>query len=268
VLMVGVWALATVVLATFLSAALGQAGFAQIDFRRALPVVLVGEGLIYILVLGGGLVPGPILLVAVALAFVLRAAIAVLTTELAPPGRVDNLLVAAQYYYASCWPAAGVQILLVVLLLRLSRRVLARGRRARRPARWRAGPDTDEMTGRREHLIAVLTEAPDAPPRQGVGLPIEEQQIGDLAEVEVPAIEQPAVSPELDIPLPLMDEAGAQRGVANVERDQGQTRPVAATPLPLQATGEPTREGAYRTDEGPEDTGEDTEALEPLRPEP
>ncbi len=248
-LMVTAWALATLVLATVASAALGDAGVAPVDFQRALPVVLLGEALIYLIVLGGGLVPGPILLLTFVLAFVFRALIATLTTELAPPGRIDNLLAAAEYYYASCWPAAVAQIGLIAVLLRLVRRAVGRPRRMRRPARRAVVRTGDEILARREQLLSALTEAPDVPPASATI--IEEQQLGDLGDIAEAPSEEPAGLLSLDQPLPF----------------EAETPPLAPEPGPAQAPAEPTDEQTQAAADVPADTGEDTETFEPVRAE-
>lgn len=255
VVMVVLWALATVVLATIASAALGDAGLPQVEFERALTVVLLGEALVYIMALGGGGVAGPVLVVTFVLAFVLRGLIALLATELAPPGPLDDLLLAARYYYVSCWHAAAVQILLVALLLRLVRRALRRPRRARRPAPRPALVDAEEEQVRRDHLLAALAEAPDAPPLMATM--IEEQQIGDLGEVEGRAAEEGGPELRLDRPLPFAEEAVSEAVVAEIAQAEEETAPAPETP-----------EAAEAEEAGTPSPGEDTQALEPVSARP
>jgi len=242
--MIAVWALATLTIATIGSAALGDIGVQEIEFWRALPVVLLGEALIYILVLGGGLVPGAVLVLAFVLGFVFRAGIALLATGLAPRGQAEALLVGAQYYYASCWPAAAMQIILVALLLRLSRRALVRRRRPRRAVRQPVAVSEEETISRREHVMAALMEDTDAPPMSATVA--EEQQIGDLGALEETAGAQAPMPPRVDRQLPFEAEAPAEPVAA--ESDEG--------------GGEETDEVVSEPAEA--ETGEETEALEPV----
>ncbi len=244
-LMVAVWAVATLIIATIGSAALGDMGVRVIEFQRALPVVLLGEALVYILALGGGQVPGPTLLVAFVGGFIFRGGIALLATELAPRGQAESLLAGAQYYYASCWPAVAMQIILVALLLRLSRRALARRRRPRRAIPQLARATEEGAASRREHLMAALMDSPDAPPVMATIA--EEQQIGDLGGLEETTGQEAPSASVADRHLPF--EAGASSEAAPQRPDED-----------LEEADESGAEVA----EG--DTGEETEALEPLRP--
>lgn len=193
---------AAAVLAVVASAALAGLDVAPLEFQRVLPVVLTGEAILYILMLGGGSVAGPVLLLTVGLTFVLRAGIAVCAALLAPQEGGD-LIAGAKFYYASYWPAATAQVLLMTVLLRLLRPLLARrrsSRRRRRAATPRPEDVVDEAT--REAILAALAQSPDEPPVSPTVL--EEQQIGDLAErVEIEDKEKP---PPQELALPLDED--------------------------------------------------------------
>ncbi len=69
-------ALATVTLGVFCSAALADLHLGTLDFFQILPWLLLGEGLVYLVMLGGGSVAAPTLFTAWFLGFVFRAGIA------------------------------------------------------------------------------------------------------------------------------------------------------------------------------------------------
>ncbi|HUS80562.1 MAG TPA: hypothetical protein VM283_04785, partial [Armatimonadota bacterium] len=127
-------ALATVVLGVFASAALADLELAPIGFQRALPVFILGEALLYLLMLGGGSVAAPVLFAALVSGFIFRAGIAALAHLLSPAPGAADLYIGWQFYYVRCWPAAIAQVLLVAAGLRLIRPAIATRRRMRRPA--------------------------------------------------------------------------------------------------------------------------------------
>ncbi|MFO8079094.1 MAG: hypothetical protein R6V07_02205 [Armatimonadota bacterium] len=175
--------LAAAVIAVAASAALADLDVRPIEFSRILPVVLTGEGIIYILMLGGGSVAAPILLLSVILSFVVRAGIAVAAGALSPQVTGD-LLASAQFYYASYWPAAAAQVLMMAVALRLIRPLIAtrvRRRRRGRPQVSDALHDSRREAERQDVLLKALAENTDEPPVSPTVL--EERQIGDLAEV-------------------------------------------------------------------------------------
>ncbi len=169
---------AAVVLATAASAALADLDLQTVNFYRVLPVVLTGEGILYILTLGGGAVAGPVLLLTVALTFVLRAGIAVITALLSPQAG-GGLIAGAQFYHAAYWPSAVAQVLLMALMLRVIRPLIRRKRR--RPVRPSQQAEEIAEAESKELLLVALNESPDEPPESPTAL--EEQQIGDLVEV-------------------------------------------------------------------------------------
>ncbi len=199
-------ALATVTLGVFCSAALADLDLGTVNFSSALPLILVGEGLIYLLMLGGGSVAAPALFTAWFLGFVFRAGIAVLAQMLSPAPGASDLYTGARFYYASYWAAAVADVLLVAAGLRLIRPVIARRGRARRPRRAPVRRATDEdALAQRDEVLAALAESPDAPPRSATTL--EELQIGDLAEVADQASHEQVVEHRWDLVLPLLEEA-------------------------------------------------------------
>ncbi len=271
--------LAAVVVAVAASAALAELDVEPVEFARVLPVVLTGEAILYILMLGGGTVAGPVLVLTLVLAFALRAGVALGASALSPQVGGD-LIEGAKFYYASFWPSAAAEVLLTTLLLRLMRPLIARRRgSARRPA---ARPRVEEVLDdeSRDALLAALEEAPDEPPVSPTVL--EEQQIGDLAErAETPADEELAAQ-ELVLPF---DEAEADPEAEEAEppaeeppADEPPLPPgvIDATPQPAAAEGEvapaeptevaPTPEPPEAAPVATEEAspGEDTERLEPV----
>jgi len=200
-------ALATVVLGVFSSAALADLEFATVSFARALPVFVMGEGLIYLLMLGGGGVAAPALFTAWAIGFIVRAGFAMLAQMLSPVAGAGDLFAGWQFYYAAYWPAAVASVLLVACGLRLIRPVIARRRRLRRPKRAPAasGEPIEDSAARREQLLAALTDSPDAPPESTTVL--EERQLGDLAEPVEEDEEEPS-DRRWEMMLPLLEEEG------------------------------------------------------------
>lgn len=195
--------LATVAIAVPASAMLAELNLRAFYFPRILPVIATGEGILYVLILGGGQVAGPVLLLTVALAFVFRFGIALAAAALAPQS--GDLIAGAQYYWASYWPAALVQILLVGLMLRLIKPLIARRRGPRLPTSPERGqPPTDpepepQDEERRELLLAALGESPEKPPESITAL--EEMQIGDLAKMAEIEIEADEEAQELALPF-------------------------------------------------------------------
>ncbi|MEA3402560.1 MAG: hypothetical protein U9R79_15080 [Armatimonadota bacterium] len=246
--------LATVVIAVAASAALADLDLRPVDFPRILPVILTGEAILYILVLGGGAVAGPVLLLTVAVAFALRFGIAVATAVVSPRGG-GELMAGAQFYWASYWPAAAAQVLLVTLLLRLIKPLIARRRRRPRPRRTpEPAEEVDEE--RRELILATLEEAPDEPPERPTAL--EEQQIGDLSEVaEPPAEPEEEVAQELVLPF---DEETPEPAEAAAAEE--------AAPEPSEEEPEAAEEAAPPEEVSERPTPvEDTATLEPVAPE-
>ncbi len=201
--------LAAGILAVFAGAALSELSLGEIGFERGLPVVLLGEGLLYLLVLGGGAVAAPILFTAWLLGLGYRAGLAAALHLVAPAPGAADLFEGWEYYYVSYWPAVVAQVLLVAIALRLVRPAIATRRRLRpRPPRSAVrAPQPPVMAESREELLAVLVEAPDAPPHSTTVL--EERQIGDLAELPTESPEPAASSGTADVALPLLEEADA-----------------------------------------------------------
>lgn len=199
-------ALATVTLGVFCSAALADLNLGTINFFQVLPWLLLGEGLVYLLMLGGGSVAAPTLFTAWFLGFIFRAGIAVLAHMLSPAPDAPDLQTGAQFYYASYWAAAVADVLLVAAGLRLIRPVIARRRRRARPRRVtvRRATDSDALA-QQDQVLEALAESPDAPPRSTTVL--EELQIGDLAEVADADSNEEIVEHRWDLVLPLLDEA-------------------------------------------------------------
>lgn len=288
--------LAAAVLAVAASAALADLDIKPVEFSRVLPVVLTGEGIIYILMLGGGSVAAPILLLALVLTFALRAGIAVGAGALSPQVSGD-LIGSAKFYYASFWPAAVAQVLLMAVTLRLIRPLIAtRRRRMRhlsRPEVTEALEDERREEERREVLLEALTEAPDEPPTSPTVL--EERQIGDLTEAVERDLSEEEVAEVLALPF---DEEGAAEEAAAAEAEETASEPeegageeaplppgvVDATPEALaiaeQAGRSPEEEGAPAPEEEaatePEPAaaepvsagapGEDTAPMTPVAP--
>ncbi len=262
--------LAAAVIAIAGSAALADLSIDPVDFTRILPVILTGEGILYILMLGGGAVRAPVMLLALVLAFALRAGISVSAGELSPQVSGD-LIGSAKFYYAAYWPAAVAQVLLVALTLRLIRPLIATRKRRLRPS---TEPEVSEALQedrhdeeRREVLLGALAEDPDEPPVSPTVL--EERQIGDLtaaierelseAEVvqalELPfdeeapedaeeAAELPAEPEEADAPLE--DEPPLPPGV--IDATPGAVREPADAPEPADETAV-TEEAAHVEEE-------------------
>lgn len=195
--------LAAAVIAIVASVALAGLDVRPIEFSRVLPIVLVAEVILYILMLGGGRIAGPVLLITLVAALILRAGLAVGAAALSPRAGGD-LLADAQFYYASYWPAAIVQILVMLVLLRLLRPLIGRRPRRRRPI---PTPKPEEIMddATRDALLAALEQSPDAPPESPTVL--EERQIGDLAE---PPPAPAGTTPERqDLALPFEESASA-----------------------------------------------------------
>jgi hypothetical protein len=214
--------LAAAVIAVAASAALADLGLKSVEFSRILPVVLTGEGIVYILMLGGGSVAAPILLLALVLSLALRAGIAVGAGALSP--QVSGDLVAnAQFYYASYWPAAVAQVLVMALMLRLIRPLIATRRRRRfaRPQVSEALQDDRYEEERREVLLEALGEAPDEPPTSQTVL--EEQQIGDLAEAVKRDLSDEEVAQALALPF---DEEAPEEAAKESEEAGGEEAPL------------------------------------------
>ncbi|MGC9320117.1 MAG: hypothetical protein ACP5KN_18945, partial [Armatimonadota bacterium] len=272
--------LATAIIAVAASAALAGLHLRPVDFSRILPVILTGEGILYILVLGGGAVAGPVLLLTVALAFALRFGIAAAAAAVSPHGGGD-LIAGAQFYWASYWPAAVAQVLLVTLLLRLIKPLVARRRRRPRPRRSQE-PAEEVDDERRELLLAALDEAPDEPPESPTAL--EEQQIGDLAEVAQPPAESGGEEGVQELALPLDDREPEPEGPAAAEKVPSEAASDAADeeaeepPLPpgvIDATPQVVHEREESSEPQPHepepDTAEEEEAPPvelPERPAP
>lgn len=243
--------IAAAVIAVVASAFLADLDIHPIDFSRVLPVVLTGEGIIYILMLGGGAVAAPILLLAVILGFAIRAGIAAAAGALSPQLSAD-LVANAQFYYASCWPAAAAQVVMVAVALRLIRPLIAT--RRRRPRRGRpqvaeALHEDRQDEERRDVLLEAIAEDPDQPPVSPTVL--EERQIGDLAE----AVEQELTDDEVAqaLSLPFDEEEGAEEAEPDPEEE-----PEAEESLPpgvIDATPE-----AEAPEEIERDEAEETEA--------
>lgn len=199
-------ALATVTLGVFCSAALADLNLGTFDFHQALPLILVGEGLIYLLMLGGGSVAAPALFTAWFLGFAFRAGIAVLAHMLSPAPEATDWYTGAQFYYASYWASAVAEVLLVAAGLRLIRPVIARRHRKKRPRRSVVGRVTDaDALAQQDHVLEALAESPDAPPRSVTEL--EEMQIGDLAEVADETSDDEVSEHRWDLVLPLLEQA-------------------------------------------------------------
>lgn len=244
ILMGGARTLAAVVIAVVASVALAGIGLRPIEFGRVLPIALAAEVILYILLLGGGRIAGPVMLATLVLALALRAGIAVAAAALSP--QTDGgLLANARFYYASYWPAAVAQILVMLALLSLIRPLIARRRRMRRPAPTHSVEEImDDAT--RDALLTALEEAPDAPPESPTVL--EEQQIGDLA--EPPPVAATAEPEQQDLALPL-DEGGAEEPTpaAAPEAEEEEEIPlppgvIDATPEALAARAAAEREAA------------------------
>jgi len=268
--------LAAAVVAVAASAALAELEIAPIEFGRALPVVLTGEAIIYVLMLGGGAVAGPVMLLTIVLAFAARAGIAIGASALSPQ-EGGELIAGAKFYYAAYWPSAAAQVVLMAVLLRLIRPLIARRRRPRRapPRPSPADEIIDDTT--REALLAALEESPDAPPASPTVL--EEQQLGDLGEQvegdiedELPAqelalpLDEPEPAQEGPLPPGVIDatpEAQPAEGTAPTETAEepvAEEAPAEPAPEPQPAAEEPAPEPAIAT--GP--PGESTDHLEPV----
>ncbi len=272
-------ALATIVLAVVASAALAELELEPVEFQRVLPVVVTGEGILYILMLGGGAVAGPVLLLTVVLAFAMRAGVAVAAGYVSPQAG-GELIADAKFYYASYWPSAVAQVLLMAVMLRLIRPLIARRRRrpaARLERRAEPEPAAEE---RREVLLEAIAESPDVPPESPTVL--EEREIGDLAEPaeasedepqqelalpfdereepeeEGEAVEEPEETEEPPLPPGVLDATPeAEAGAEAIEEEAAagnDTRKMA----PSAAAGEEAP--------GPGAPGEDTARLEPALP--
>ncbi len=259
--------LAAAVVAVAASAALAELEIAPIEFGRALPVVLTGEGIIYVLMLGGGAVAGPVMLLTLVLAFAARAGIAIGASALSPQ-EGGELIAGAKFYYAAYWPSAVAQVLLMAVLLRLIRPLIARRRRPRRatPRPSPADEIIDDTT--REALLAALEESPDAPPVSPTVL--EEQQLGDLGEQIEVDIEEELPAQELALPL---DEPGPPEegplppGVidATPEAEAATPGEVAEEPVAAEIAAEPEPAsvgGVGQPVAAP--PGESTDHLEPV----
>ena len=271
--------LATAVVAVAASAALAELEITPIEFGRALPVVLTGEAIVYVLMLGGGAVAGPVMLLTIVLAFAARAGIAIGASALSPQ-EGGELIAGAKYYYAAYWPSAAAQVLLMAVLLRLIRPLIARRRRPRRasPRPSPADEIIDDTT--REALLAALEESPDAPPASPTVL--EEQQLGDLGEQvevdleeELPAqelalpLDEPEPGEEGPLPPGVIDatpEAPAAEAAEAAEEPADEETATEAEPQPAPAPGaEPL---ATEATEAPVAAtpvpGESTDRLEPV----
>ncbi|MFW6155788.1 MAG: hypothetical protein ACOC7J_00600, partial [Armatimonadota bacterium] len=260
--------LAAVVIAVAASAALADLDVRPIEFSRVLPVVLTGEGIIYILMLGGGTVAAPILLLSVLLSFVVRAGIAVAAGALSPQVTGD-LLASAQFYYASYWPAAVAQVLMMAVALRLIRPLIAtrtRRRRKSRPQVADALHDSRREAERQDVLLKALAENTDEPPISPTVL--EERQIGDLAEVVESEAEEEAVPEAPALPF---DEEKPEEAETEAEAEtDAEAEPQAADeealpPGVIDATPEAAmRASADETEAGevPEPDGVTEEARE------
>ncbi|MGD9498524.1 MAG: hypothetical protein AB7Y46_19680 [Armatimonadota bacterium] len=237
---------AAVVVALVASAALAELPIQPIEFDRVLPVLVMGEAIAYVLVLGGGVIPGPIMLTAIVLAFVLRAGIALGAAFLSPRAAGD-LLAGGRFYYASFWPAAAAQVLLMALLLRLIRPLMAKRRRPTRRVRARRAPEPPLDDESRKAILAALEQPPDQPPQSPTML--EELQLGDLAELSPPEVEQPqAPAQELVLPFEEAEEAASAEGIASAEEEPEPARePEPAQPVAAELA-----------------PGEETERLEPV----
>ncbi len=264
--------LAAAVVAVAASAALAELDIAPIEFGRVLPVVLIGEAIVYILMLGGGAVAGPVMLLTIVLAFALRAGIALGASALSP--RVGGDLIAgAKFYYAAYWPSAVAQVLLMAVLLRLIRPLISRRRRRRRratPRPTQAEEIIDDAT--REALLAALEESPDAPPVSPTVL--EEQQLGDLGELVEADIREEL--PAQDLALPLDESAPPEEdtlppGVVDAT-PEGDTATTAAAATTDEASAEEGPAEPAPDDEpvaaeataAPLVPGESTDRLEPV----
>ena len=195
---------AAAVVAVTASAALADLDLRPVEFSRILPVVLTGEGIIYILMLGGGAVAAPVLFTGVICAFAMRVALSLGAAMLSPQAGGD-LIAGAKFYYAAYWPAAAAQVLMVALMLRLVRPLIARRRRRLGQS---ARPQVDEAIEdeRREVLLEAIAEAPDSPPESPTVL--EERQIGDLA--DPPARKADGREDEQALALPFEGEEDAE----------------------------------------------------------
>ncbi len=212
--------IAASVIAIVASAALAELAILSVDYARILPVMLTGEAILYILILGGGSVRAPIMLTAIVLGFALRALIAIAASAVSPQAGRD-FVSSFQFYHAAYWPAAIAQVFLVGLALRLVRPLIAtRKRRLTRrpgPATPEAAREDPEEEERREVLLGALAEAPDQPPVRPTVL--EERQIGDLAE----AMETPLSDAEVEQALALpFDEEAAEEGEESREESAEQ----------------------------------------------
>ncbi|MFP4248685.1 MAG: hypothetical protein ACLFU7_03435, partial [Armatimonadota bacterium] len=240
--------LAAVVIAVAASAALADLDVRPIEFSRVLPVVLTGEGIIYILMLGGGTVAAPILLLSVLLSFVVRAGIAVAAGALSPQVTGD-LLASAQFYYASYWPAAVAQVLMMAVALRLIRPLIAtrtRRRRKSRPQVADALHDSRREAERQDVLLKALAENTDEPPISPTVL--EERQIGDLAEVVESEAEEEAVPEAPALPF---DEEKPDEIEEETEAEPQAADEEALPPGVIDATPEAAmRASADETDAG------------------
>lgn len=247
--------LAAGVLAVFAGAALADLDLGAVGFERALPVVLLGEGLLYLLILGGGTVSAPVLFSAWLLGFAYRAGLAVCAHLLSPAPGAADLFEGWEHYYVSCWPAAVAQALLVAVALRLVRPAIATRRRTVRPQPRRRpspAPQPPMVPAGRDELIAALVESPDAPPRSTTVL--EERQIGDLAEAQGDDATAAPVGPRLDVALPLLQEQTAEAAPQT---------PTNVLPEPEPAPGpEPEPESPEPLQVG------DTDRLDPVAPAP
>ncbi len=238
--------LATAVVAVAASAALAELEITPIEFGRALPVVLTGEAIVYVLMLGGGAVAGPVMLLTIVLAFAARAGIAIGASALSPQEGGD-LIAGAKFYYAAYWPSAVAQVLFMAVLLRLIRPLIARRRRRRRasPRPSPADEVIDDTT--REALLAALEESPDAPPASPTVL--EEQQLGDLGEQVEADIEEELPAQELALPL---DEP----------------EPAEEGPLPPGVIDATPEAPAAEAPEAAEEPADAETAADPAEPEP
>ncbi|GEM_PF-6099324 len=273
--------IAASVIAIVASAALAELAIVAVDYSRILPVMLTGEIIVYVLILGGGSVRAPVMLLAIALGVVLRAGIATAASAVSPQAGRD-LLSSLQFYHAAYWPAAIAQVFLVALTLRLVRPLIATRRRrlTRRPgaATPEAAREDPEEEERRELLLGAIAEAPDEPPVRPTVL--EERQIGDLTE----AMEQPLTDAEVEqaLALPFDEEApeeGEQPQEESPEQPRGEpaealTEEETAAEGPLGEAEEEATEVAATEAEGAEvepeavavagEVGEDTAAFAPV----
>lgn len=289
--------LAAVVIAVAASAALADLDVRPIEFSRILPVVLTGEGIVYILMLGGGSVAAPVLLLSVIFGFALRAGIAVAAGALSPQVSGD-LIASAKFYWASYWPAAAAQVLMVAVALRLIKPMIATRRRRMRRGRPQVSDALrDDRHGeeRRDVLLEALAEAPDEPPVSPTVL--EERQIGDLTEAvernlteeevaqalslpfdeeepEEPEEEAPAEEPEESLPPGVIDATPEAMTAEETEREEAEVPEAASAPEPSEEVAaevpateveEPSEERPAPEEEGEEaEPGEDTARLAPV----